>query len=106
MNASELSLPQLITNKDKFIVVIPAVLLWVHSRFNVGTSWWCTRRARSDAIKARLLQHVEGLLKKAVLQEEAARVAVGGTTIGIARLVQRLAENLATQGHSTAHQNT
>ena len=103
MNVSELPQPQLITDKDKFIVVIPAILFRVHSGFNVGASWWRTRRAWGDTIKSRLLQHVEGLLKKAVFQKEAARVAVGGTAVWIPRLVQRLAENLPTQGYSATH---
>ena len=92
-------------DEDEFIVVIPAVLLRIHPWFDVGTGRRGAGSAGSDALETGFLEHVERLFQEGVLEEESARVAVGGAAVRIAGLVESLAEDFAAEGHSAAHED-
>lgn len=55
------------------------------------------RPAASHKTEAFILQHVESLLKKRMLQEESARVAIAFASIRITALVQRILEDFSAE---------
>ena len=62
----------LISDENELVVVIPAVLLGVHSGLQLlgGGPTGRSRAAASGQLEALLLQHVEGLLNEGMLEEE------------------------------------
>lgn len=96
---------ELVAYEHKLVVVVPAVLLGVHSGLQLGgTAGGAASRARGQ-LETVLLQHVERLLDERVLQEEAGRVPVCEAVVRVARLVQRLPEHVAAERHLPADQD-
>lgn len=85
--------------------MIPAILLRVHARLGLcGRSCRAGTTASGHAVSM-IVQIVKGLFDEAMLEEEARRIAIGATVIGIPRLVQRIAKHLTTLGNPTANEN-
>lgn len=85
--------------------MIPAILLGVHARLRLGRRSCRARAAAAGHAVALIVQIVERLLDEAVLEEETRRVAIGSAVIGIPGLVQRVAEDLAALGHTSANED-
>ena len=85
--------------------MVPATFLAVHSGFYVTAGVVGTRATRAYHLEPGVQEGVECLLEERVFEEESGRVSSTIATVDIATLVERLAEHLTTQRHSTAHQN-
>lgn len=85
--------------------MIPAVLFRVHSGLELGRAACRAAPAAAGQTEPALLQHVERLLDEGMFQEVPRRVSVPEPVVRVARLVERLPENLATQRHLAAHQD-
>jgi len=89
----------LLARKDVLVVVKPFVFLRIHARsFGVRTwgavgSW----TGRTDEPEASLVQHVERLFEKDVLEEEARRVAVVVSTVRVTTFIESILKHL--RGH-------
>ena len=67
----------LVAREDELVVVVPAVLLEVDAGLELGdVAPGRAGAAAREQLEALLLQHVERLLDRAVLEEEARRVAL------------------------------
>lgn len=62
---------RLITNEDKFVIMVPAVLLDIHAWLQLSRCACRARATAADQPEALFLQHIKRLLDKAVLKEEA-----------------------------------
>lgn len=96
---------QLFAYKHKFVVVVPTILLGVHSGLELRRAAGRAAAAAGRQLEPLLLQHVERLLDERVLEEEPGRVPVGQAVVRVPRLVQRLSEHVPAQRHFPAHQN-
>lgn len=98
--------PLLISDKDKFVVMVPAVLLQVHARLELcRRTSGCPGATTSAQPEPLLLQHIERLLYEGVLQEEPRCVAVGSGMVGVSALVECLTEDVPTEGDTSADEN-
>jgi len=86
--------------------VIPAVLLGIHSRFHVSSGGSRSGSARSDTVESSILEHVESLFQKCVLEEESARVTVGCPAIRVSGLVEGLPKDFPAEGHPSADEDS
>lgn len=72
----------LVPDEDELVVVVPAVLLRVHARLGLRRRSGGARSTAAGHAVSVIVQIVEGLLNKAVLQEEARGVAVRAAVVG------------------------
>lgn len=96
----------LLADKDELVVMIPTILLKIHSRlelFRIAAS--CAGTAATGQLKTLLLKHVESLLDGTVLQEESRGVTIRSAVVRITAFVQSFPEHVPTKGHATAYKD-
>lgn len=92
------------STEHELVVVVPLGLLGIHTRLHLSGAVR-SGSARANHPEPGLLEHVERLLEKRVLQEETGRVAIRRATINVSAFVQGVLEDLAAEGNPSAHED-
>lgn len=92
------------STEHELVVVVPLGFLGIHTRLNLSGAVR-SGSARANHPEPGLLEHVERLLEKRVLQEETGRIAIRRAAINVSALVQGVLEHLAAEGNPSADEN-